>query len=77
VVNELEVAFFPGRIDVALRASQDVTPEVEGARFKAEMLERALEVAIGIDVPAGTAYVAEFGESDASDAEIEAVSLSG
>jgi exopolyphosphatase/guanosine-5'-triphosphate,3'-diphosphate pyrophosphatase len=76
VVNGFEIAFSPGRVDFALRASQDVTPEVESGRFKADMLERALEVAIGIEAPSA-AYDSEFAESEASEAESEAVSLSG
>jgi hypothetical protein len=76
-VSGFEVALSPGRIDFTLRASQDVTPEVESARFKADMLERALEVAVGIEGPGPEAYESEFGESEASEAETEAVSLSG
>ncbi|MFY9779283.1 MAG: Ppx/GppA phosphatase family protein [Candidatus Baltobacteraceae bacterium] len=77
VVSGFDVALSPGRIEIALRASQDVTPEVDSARFKADMLERALEVAVGIEGPSAESYDAELGESEASEAEIEAVSLSG
>ncbi len=80
VVSGFDVALSPGRIDFTLHASQDVTTEVESARFKADMLERALEVAVGIEGPAPGAYESEFAEneaSEASEAETEAVSLSG
>ncbi|MGP6158990.1 MAG: HD domain-containing protein [Vulcanimicrobiaceae bacterium] len=80
VVNEFELALAPGRVDFALRASQDVTPELESGRFKADMLARALEVTVGIEGPSPASYDAEFSESEpseASEAETEPVSLSG
>ena len=64
------------RAHLSLEASQDVTPEVEAALFKAEMFERAFSVALSVAGPSA-AYPPSFEESESTAAEIDATSLSG
>jgi exopolyphosphatase/guanosine-5'-triphosphate,3'-diphosphate pyrophosphatase len=77
VVSTITAVVAPGLVRLKLGASQDIGPELEGARFKAELFERAFNVALSFEAAPRPAYGSGFGEIEASAAEIDAASLSG
>lgn len=76
VVTSLALAVSPGAIHLTVDASQDVEPEIEGARYKADLFERALASVVTFEVKPRSAY-GEFADTEASVAETDAASLSG
>jgi exopolyphosphatase/guanosine-5'-triphosphate,3'-diphosphate pyrophosphatase len=60
-----------------VRASQDVTPEIEAALFKSDLFERAFGVPVRCEAVAPQAYESDFGDSEPSAADIATASLSG
>jgi exopolyphosphatase/guanosine-5'-triphosphate,3'-diphosphate pyrophosphatase len=77
VVTAVEAAVTAGGIHLTLGTLQDVSPEIEGALFKADLLERAFETTLSIEAVQRPAYGSGFGEAESSAAEIDAASLSG
>ncbi len=77
LVSSLEVSVSQSTISLRLDALQDIGPEVDGARFKADLLERAFGRAFEITVVERANYGASFGDSESSVAETDAASLSG
>jgi exopolyphosphatase/guanosine-5'-triphosphate,3'-diphosphate pyrophosphatase len=77
VVSSLSVEHDAGVVRVVLEATQDVTPEVDGARFKAELFERAFATRLDIVPPLHPSYTVEPFDSEPSTVEIDAASLSG
>lgn len=77
VVSGLRVSVTPGVVHLILEALQDVSPEIEGARFKAELFERAFASTLTLQAVRAAGYASSFGDSEPSAAEIEAASLWG
>jgi exopolyphosphatase/guanosine-5'-triphosphate,3'-diphosphate pyrophosphatase len=77
VVSSLSVEHEAGVVRVVLEATQDVTPEIDGARFKAELFERAFDARLEIVPPLHPSYTAEAFDSEPSTVEIDAASFSG
>jgi exopolyphosphatase/guanosine-5'-triphosphate,3'-diphosphate pyrophosphatase len=77
VVTSIGAELAPGRVRLVLEASQGVVPEIEGALFKAELFERAFNVALGIEAAPRAFYESSFGESEPSADEIDAARSSG
>jgi exopolyphosphatase/guanosine-5'-triphosphate,3'-diphosphate pyrophosphatase len=75
VVAAVKVEAGPGTVHLQLEAQQDVQPELESMRFKAELFERAFDVVVTGEASGGEAY-SGFGESEPTAAEIDAASLS-
>jgi exopolyphosphatase/guanosine-5'-triphosphate,3'-diphosphate pyrophosphatase len=76
VVGAIEIVREPGRMLFRVGASQDITPELEGARFKSDMFERAFGIATAFEAASSGPYETGF-DSESSAAEIDAASLSG
>jgi exopolyphosphatase/guanosine-5'-triphosphate,3'-diphosphate pyrophosphatase len=77
VVSALRVAVNGVHIAVTVEASQDITSETGGARFKSDLFERAFGVTLSFEAVRLPGYESAFGESEPSAAEIDAASLSG
>jgi len=77
IVSSVAIERAPDRIRLIAGAAQDVAPELEGARFKADLFERAFGVPLDIDAVVRSAYEASSFDSEPSAAEIDAASLSG
>ena len=58
-------------------ATQDVTPELDAARFKAELFERAFATRLEVVASPDPSYDASSFDNERSAAEIDAASLSG
>jgi len=76
VVSSASVSISTSMVDVLLETVGDVTPEIDGARFKADLFERAFARTLTFAVAENANY-GDFGESDASAAETDVASLSG
>lgn len=76
VVTSLAARVTPGGVTLALDAQQDVTPEIDGARFKSDLFERAFLTAPAFEVVPLPGY-ASFGEIEPSAAEIDAANVAG
>ena len=76
VVTSLSVRISSGVVTLLLDALQDVTPEIDGARFKADLFERVFAAPLAFEVVPLPGY-ASFGEIDPSAAEIDAASVWG
>jgi exopolyphosphatase/guanosine-5'-triphosphate,3'-diphosphate pyrophosphatase len=77
LVGSLRARYAPDAVEIVLQAQQDVTPELEGAAFKADMFERAFGYRPAFAVAPAGPYASDFGESEPSAEEIDAASLSG
>ena len=77
LVGSLAARYEPDGVTIRVRAQQDVTPELEGAAFKADMFERAFALRPRFEVEPAGPYASDFGESEPSAEEIDAASLSG
>jgi exopolyphosphatase/guanosine-5'-triphosphate,3'-diphosphate pyrophosphatase len=75
VVASLTVAVKRPLVTVTAAAAQDVTSELGGARFKADLFERAFGVTLTFEAVARPGYDAAFGESEPTAAEIDAAAL--
>lgn len=75
VVSEVKVVVAPGSVHLRLEAQQDVAPELESMRFKADMFERAFGGTLTGEAQPVDVY-SGFGDSEPSAAEIDAASLS-
>ncbi len=76
VVSAVAPRIEPAVVRLVVHAQQDVAPELEGARFKADFFERAFGLRIEFEV-ARDYFGSDFGESEPSAAEIDVASLSG
>ncbi|MGH7729220.1 MAG: HD domain-containing protein, partial [Vulcanimicrobiaceae bacterium] len=76
IVLAVKVAVAPGRTLVSAQALQEAGPELDGARFKAELFERAFATALAVE-QAPIPYAEAFGESEATSDEIDASSAFG
>ena len=77
VVSAIDVEVAPGAVRLRLDASQDVSPEIEGALFKADLFERAFSATLSLEAVSQPTFGAAFADTEASVAEIDAASLSG
>jgi len=77
IVSGLAVELGEGRVRLVLDAVQDVTPEIGGALFKAELFERAFGVSLELEAVLRPGYDPSSFDSEPSAAEIDAASLSG
>jgi exopolyphosphatase/guanosine-5'-triphosphate,3'-diphosphate pyrophosphatase len=77
VVSSLAIEQYDGVVRLVLEATQDVTPEADGARFKAELFERAFATKLEIVAPLHPAYAVESFDNEPSAVEIDAASFSG
>jgi exopolyphosphatase/guanosine-5'-triphosphate,3'-diphosphate pyrophosphatase len=75
VVGEVDVERSNGALTIVAHAQQDIAPEIEAARFKGDMFARAFGIAPAI--VAAASYAAIDYDDDASEAEIDAASISG
>jgi hypothetical protein len=62
---------------VRVEASQDISSELGGARFKSDLLERAFGVTLGFEGVRRTSYDSPFTDNEPSISEIDAASLPG
>jgi len=76
VVASVEVTIEPGNVRVRLDVLQDVTPEIEGALYKADLFERAFAMTVSFEAISRPSY-GSFADAESSVAEIDAASLSG
>jgi exopolyphosphatase/guanosine-5'-triphosphate,3'-diphosphate pyrophosphatase len=74
-VSGIRVASAPGRIHLTLESLQDVAPEIDAARFKGDLLERAFASDVAFEAVPRDPYASSFGEREPSAAEIDAPSL--
>ncbi|GAC1308626.1 MAG: Ppx/GppA phosphatase family protein [Vulcanimicrobiaceae bacterium] len=77
VVTSVDVAIAPSGVRLRLDSFQDVAPEIEGARFKADLFERAFGTPVSFEMAPRRAYETDYGEAEATAAAIDAASLSG
>jgi exopolyphosphatase/guanosine-5'-triphosphate,3'-diphosphate pyrophosphatase len=77
IVSSLSVAPGEGRIRLLLDATGDAGPEIDAARFKAELFERAFAASLDIEAVVRTSYDPSSFDSEPSVAEIDPASLSG
>ncbi|GAC1299418.1 MAG: Ppx/GppA phosphatase family protein [Vulcanimicrobiaceae bacterium] len=77
VVTSIEVTVSPGGILLTVDAMQDVAPEIEGARYKADLFERAFAAPVSFEAVSRPSYGAAFADAESSVNEIDAASLSG
>ncbi|MBD5657595.1 MAG: hypothetical protein IAI50_20805, partial [Candidatus Eremiobacteraeota bacterium] len=76
VVSSIEASTTAAGVHLSLGAFQDITPEMEGARFKADLFERAFGTTLTLEA-VQRSYGSGLGEAEANAAEIDAASLSG
>ncbi|GAC1396870.1 MAG: Ppx/GppA phosphatase family protein [Vulcanimicrobiaceae bacterium] len=76
LVSGLSVAVSATTVSVSVDALQDVSPELDGARFKSDLLERAFARSVDFS-SVERAYATSFDDSDSSVAAIDAASISG
>ena len=77
VVTSIAATVGPVQVALTLGALQDVTPEIEAARFKADLFERTFGRTLALTAEQRVAYGSGFGEPEPNAAEIDAASLSG
>ena len=78
VVTSVAPAVSAAGVRFRIEALQDVSPEVEGAAFKADLFERAFGRPVSFEVAPRPAYASPpFGDSEPSTPEIDAATLSG
>jgi exopolyphosphatase/guanosine-5'-triphosphate,3'-diphosphate pyrophosphatase len=71
VVQALSVSATPGKVAVTVEASQDVTSELDGARFKSELFERAFSVSLRFDALERASFEPAIGEGEAGPIEAD------
>jgi len=77
VVTSLSIEPSESGIRLVALATQDVTPELDAARFKAELFERAFATRLEVVASPDPSYDASSFDNERSAAEIDAASLSG
>lgn len=63
LVSSIEAVMTPGGVTFAVEAAQDVTPEIEGARFKADLFERTFGRIVTFEMAIKPGF-AGFGENE-------------
>jgi hypothetical protein len=66
-----------GGVRFVVEALQDVSPETEGATFKADLFTRAFGLDVTFDVTVRENYGSSFGEREPGAAEIAGARLPG
>ena len=76
IVNSLTVELIENDAHVSVEATQDVAPEIAGARFKAELLERSFGVTLWFETPPPVPFDPASFDNEASTPETSAATLS-
>jgi exopolyphosphatase/guanosine-5'-triphosphate,3'-diphosphate pyrophosphatase len=76
VVASVEPRLEPGLLRLMVEAQQDVSSELDGALFKADLFEKAFGLRVAVEALPRKAYASSFNDGDASAAEMDAASLS-
>jgi exopolyphosphatase/guanosine-5'-triphosphate,3'-diphosphate pyrophosphatase len=71
VVSGLTATVGASGVTVSVEASQDVSSELDGARFKAELFERAFGTPLTIEALRRADFVPSFGESEPGAADVD------
>ncbi len=77
VVSSLAATTAAGNVHLVLDALQDVSPEIEGARYKSDLFVRAFATTVSFQAQPRAAYESGFGEVEPSASEIDTASVSG
>jgi len=76
IVTSLRVDVIDDDVHVLLESTQDIAPEIEAARFKAELLERAFGVTLWFETPPRRAFEPTSFDDEPSTPEAESASIS-
>jgi exopolyphosphatase/guanosine-5'-triphosphate,3'-diphosphate pyrophosphatase len=75
VVTTVRPSVEAGTVRFAVEALQDVSSEIAGATFKADLFTRAFGLGVSFDVTVRENYGSSFGEREPGAADIDAASL--